>query len=109
MSCRREAPVGRLTILHTFSPNDGNQPTGGVIFDRAGNLYGTTQYGPREWMWRRRVWHRISAGAIVRRLDRKHSYEFQNGSYGENPVGGVTMDPAGNLYGTTPFGQGRTA
>jgi hypothetical protein len=33
------------TILHVFSGPDGGYPVGGVILDRAGNLYGTTQGG----------------------------------------------------------------
>ena len=37
------------TVLHSFcslpSCSDGNNPKAGLIADRAGNLYGTTQYG----------------------------------------------------------------
>ena len=35
------------TLLYSFDPShsDGCQPTGGVVFDKAGNLYGTTQWG----------------------------------------------------------------
>src|SRR5580692_6638684 len=36
------------TVLYIFKGvnyNDGNTPQGGVIFDQAGNLYGTTAYG----------------------------------------------------------------
>ncbi len=34
-------------VLYSFdaSQSDGCQPTGGVVFDKAGNLYGTTQWG----------------------------------------------------------------
>jgi len=35
-----------LTVLYSFtSGSDGGYPLGGVIFDKAGNLYGTTNYG----------------------------------------------------------------
>jgi uncharacterized repeat protein (TIGR03803 family) len=34
-----------LTTLHTFSGTDGGGPTGGVVIDAAGNLYGTTSSG----------------------------------------------------------------
>jgi uncharacterized repeat protein (TIGR03803 family) len=39
------------TILYSFDPTqgDGCWPTGGVIFDSAGNLYGTTQWGGYDW------------------------------------------------------------
>jgi uncharacterized repeat protein (TIGR03803 family) len=35
------------TILHTFTgePGDGQRSFGGLIMDKAGNLYGTTYYG----------------------------------------------------------------
>jgi uncharacterized repeat protein (TIGR03803 family) len=35
------------TLLHSFagSPSDGANPEGGLIVDRAGNLYGTTAGG----------------------------------------------------------------
>jgi uncharacterized repeat protein (TIGR03803 family) len=39
-----------LAILHSFSSNDGNDPYGGVILDKTGNLYGTTAYGPGQWL-----------------------------------------------------------
>lgn len=35
-----------LTVLYSFSSgSDGGYPEGGVILDKAGNLYGTTSYG----------------------------------------------------------------
>ena len=33
------------TILHSFSGPDGNFPTGEVVFDEAGNFYGTASFG----------------------------------------------------------------
>jgi hypothetical protein len=33
------------TVLHTFVGTDGMAPDGGLIFDDAGNLYGTTSGG----------------------------------------------------------------
>jgi uncharacterized repeat protein (TIGR03803 family) len=39
-------PAGHETVLYTFTGGtDGSNPYGGVIFDAAGNLYGTTQSG----------------------------------------------------------------
>ena len=35
-------------VLHSFNGTDGYLPAGGVIFDQAGNLYGTTGYGTAE-------------------------------------------------------------
>lgn len=39
-------PSGNETVLYSFTGGaDGGEPFGGVIFDAAGNLYGTTSYG----------------------------------------------------------------
>ena len=90
--------TGHETVLHTFSclgcpAHDGMSPNGGVIRDSAGNLYGTTSKGG-------------SAGfGTVYKLDPTGRetvlYNFTNGADGANPTAGVTMDSAGNLYGTT--------
>jgi len=34
------------TILHEFQPSQGGMPGAGLVADSAGNLYGTTYYGP---------------------------------------------------------------
>jgi uncharacterized repeat protein (TIGR03803 family) len=36
-------------------------------------------------------------------------YEFQNGTDGSSPLGGLLMDAGGNLYGTTQFGGSASA
>jgi uncharacterized repeat protein (TIGR03803 family) len=36
---------GTLTVLHTFTGSDGENPQGGVIRDTKGNLYGTASAG----------------------------------------------------------------
>ena len=84
-------------ILHVFGQSgDGDEPYAGVIFDRAGNLYGTTASGGA---------HR--QGAVYRLLRSGSSwteqllYSFQGGSDGAYPFAGVILDPAGNIYGNT--------
>ena len=40
-------PAGKETILHSFgsSQQDGQEPMGGLVMDKEGNLYGTTTSG----------------------------------------------------------------
>jgi uncharacterized repeat protein (TIGR03803 family) len=92
-----------FTTLHGFNgPPDGAMPTGGLVMDAAGDLYGTTQYGG-------------AAGyGMVFKLTRSGSswilhplYSFPGGSNdGFLPYSGVTIGPDGNLYGTTQGGRG---
>jgi uncharacterized repeat protein (TIGR03803 family) len=85
-----------FTILYAFSPSQG-APIGPVTMDAAGNLYGTTLQGGS------------NGGGTVFKLTPSGGtwtytelYSF-TGQYG--PYAGVTMDAAGNLYGTT-YGEG---
>jgi uncharacterized repeat protein (TIGR03803 family) len=88
---------GNETVLHTFTGGvDGGNPTGGVILDSSGNLYGTTyQYG-------------ASGAGVVFKLGTSGQltalYSFTGNADGGYPYAGVIRDSAGNLYGTTPLG-----
>lgn len=92
-------------LLHTFEGPDGANPMGGLIFDSAGNLYGTTYGGgvasctffgcgvifeltpDRGGKWKEEV-----------------LYRFTGGSDGGQPVAGLTSDASGELFGTTFVG-----
>ena len=97
-------PVGQETVLHAFTGTDGEGPEAGVIADPAGNLYGTTYLGG-------------AAGVgVVYKLDASGQesllYSFAGRADGANPLGGLALDSAGNLYGTTSLGgsqNGRSA
>jgi uncharacterized repeat protein (TIGR03803 family) len=95
------------TVIYNF-PNqgDGNGPFAGVILDPRGNLYGTTRYGgsynlgvvyeltPAEGGgWNEQVLHDFCSSGPPHCPD--------GGSPG---VGALTMDPSGNIYGTTVGG-----
>jgi len=85
---------GVVTIMHSFSGGpDGDDPIAGLVRDAAGNFYGTTFYGGP------------SAKGVVFRLDAAGRetvlHAFTGGADGANPLSGVVLDPAGNLYGTT--------
>lgn len=87
-------------VLHVFgSGNDGSQPLGRLIFDAAGNLYGTANLGGAD-----------GNGAVFELTHSGQSwnetllYSFAGGTDATNPEAGVTMDALGNLYGTSSFG-----
>jgi len=87
------------SVLYSFSGSDGAHPENGVIFDNAGNLYGTTLdggvggYGT--------VFELTPSGSG---WTEKVLYSFQNGSDGSHPVAGLIFDQSGNLYGATSNG-----
>lgn len=86
------------TTLYTFCSFDncsgGWSPRKGVVADKFGNLYGTTSQG--------------SNGFVIYELS------FDSGTWTETVLhtfdtpyrgfSGLTLDPAGNLYGTAPSG-----
>lgn len=87
-------------VLHTFQGSDGYQPAGTLIFDRHGNLYGTTlQGGPEN-------------GGTVFELsppDGIHGAWTERVIYSppghlNYPEGNLAMDRNGNIYGSTAFG-----
>jgi uncharacterized repeat protein (TIGR03803 family) len=89
---------GNETVLYAFTgKSDGGGPVAPLVMDSAGNLYGTTNY---------------EGGAcvcgVVFKLDPSGKetvlHTFTGGSDGGYPEGGLTMDSAGNLYGTASRG-----
>jgi uncharacterized repeat protein (TIGR03803 family) len=87
------------TVLYDFpKPGNGSYPSSGVVFDKAGNLYGEAAAGgtggcdggcgvvykmtPAHGRWTYTVLHNF------------------NGAEGMLPEGGLVFDPEGNLYGT---------
>ncbi len=87
-------------VLYSFQGNDGQGPTGGtLVFDKAGNLYGTTYVGGA-----------YGIGAVFQLRPSNGTwtettiYSFQNIADGYKPNGGLAIDAQGNLYGTTTQG-----
>jgi uncharacterized repeat protein (TIGR03803 family) len=95
------------TVLYTFcSQNnctDGELPSGGLVQDAAGNLYGTTVRGGS---------HVGTCGydgcGVVFKLDTSGKetvlHSFTGGADGLAPDGGLVMDALGNIYGTAGYG-----
>ncbi len=101
----RSGTGGTESIIYSFTGGgDGYYPASGVVFDQAGNLYGTAvvggDYGCAYY----------SCGTVFK-LTRTGSgwtestaYAFQGASDGGNPWGGVILDQSGYFYGTTAWG-----
>jgi uncharacterized repeat protein (TIGR03803 family) len=93
-------PSGKATVLYSFTvapPYNSPDPSG-VVRDALGDLYGETGNGGSHHLGS--VFELGSSGA------EKTLYNFTGGNDGSHPTGGVTMDSAGNLYGTTELGGG---
>jgi uncharacterized repeat protein (TIGR03803 family) len=98
--CVTRAGAQTATALYSFdrSTADGIYPTSTVVFDAAGNLYGTTAYGGHTPS--RGTIFELSPGADGAWVE-KILHNFGNGNDGWVPQAGLTFDAAGNLYGTT--------
>jgi uncharacterized repeat protein (TIGR03803 family) len=90
--------------LHVFNSNghDGTTPAAGLILDAAGNLYGTTSGGGSKGYGVVFMLTKGTNGKWTETL--LHTFNPANGHDGANPLGSVTFDSAGNLYGTTSSG-----
>ena len=91
------------TVLYNFQggANDGAYPQGNLIFDREGNLYGTTTYGFSSDPAQRGlggVYKLTPEGQIT------WLYVFTGGADGGLPGAGLVFDQEGNLYGTSNGG-----
>jgi uncharacterized repeat protein (TIGR03803 family) len=93
-------------VLYSFAggPNDGANPTAGLVFDSGGNLYGTTEHGGGSYNY----------GTVFKLAPDSHggwsesilySFAGSNGD-GASPNTDLVFDSRGNLYGATSFGGG---
>jgi len=107
-SCGTVLSFGQVSIdsyyqitVHNFldGPSDGRLPQGSLAFDADNNIYGTTGSGGTD-----------SMGTVYMLTPNRNSFgwrevllhAFQGGpSDGANPISGVVLDSAGNVYGTT--------
>jgi uncharacterized repeat protein (TIGR03803 family) len=90
-------------VLYSFSgpASDGAWPQAGLVTDAAGNLYGTTAFGGSSncLIGCGTVFELVnSSGTYTERI--LHSFGAFSGD-GNQPVGDLAIDAAGNLYGAT--------
>jgi uncharacterized repeat protein (TIGR03803 family) len=90
--------TGTFTVLHRFDgTSDGRGPSGPLLLDEQGNLYGTAIYGALDSEGN-------NGNGTVFKYGADGSFTVLHaftGSDGLNPSDGVVSDGAGNLYGTT--------
>jgi len=96
------------SVLHVFVDSaDGVQSNDPLIFDNAGNLYGTTQYGGSEGCTGP---YGTGCGVVFKLAPNNdgtwtysviHSFSATDG---DEPRGGVIFDATGNLYGAAGLG-----
>lgn len=88
-------------VLKHFTGKNGYSPEGGLIFDAAGNLYGTTNWGGLN-----QCGYAGGCGIVFELTPQAdgtwketvlHKFTFREGG---NPAAGLIFDNAGNLYGT---------
>lgn len=90
--------TGKFSVLHTFNGYDGDIPVNALVQDTSGNLYGMTTYGGKY------NCYDIGCGVIFKVTtsgDFTVLYNFTGGTDGDIPIAALTIDPEGNLYGTT--------
>ena len=98
-------------VLYSFQggSSDGATPAGGVVFDQQGNLYGATSGGGSGsctgWFPCGTVFELSPPAQKGGSWTESVIYNFQGYQYGDgSSPGGLVIDQAGNLYGSTGYG-----
>lgn len=96
----------KFSVAHTFNGlygRKGEAPAGGLVFDAAGNLYGTTEGGGSKDCFGAG----FACGIVFKLEPATNSFTVIasfDGKHGALPEMGVILDAQGNLYGTTTQG-----
>lgn len=103
------AAGGTENVLYSFAGgSDGTLPTSNLVADKSGNLYGTTSEGGNSSACG--PFGVQSCGVVFQMTPSSGGwaesviYSFTGKADGGTPYGGLVVDAAGNLYGTTNVG-----
>jgi uncharacterized repeat protein (TIGR03803 family) len=107
----RTGNAWKSQVIYSFkNGTDGAVPTGGLVFDSSGNLYGTTEYGGGFGSCHYQTGP-IHCGTVFKLTHQSDGswtesvlYGFKGKSDGALPLSGVVFDANGDLFGTTPKG-----
>jgi uncharacterized repeat protein (TIGR03803 family) len=100
-------------VIHSFNTTNGENPQSSLIFDAAGNLYGTTSHGGSSSTTGACPTPVFTGCGTVFELERRPGmgwvekvlYNFNfSGAEPYDLIAGLVFDSAGNLYGTTVYG-----
>ena len=100
-------PNGNWTedVLYAFSGFDDGDAPSGVVFDKLGNLFGTTVYGGGAGTCTNggcgTVFELTKVGSVWMKST---LYRFSGGKDGGVPLANLILDSHGNIYGTTSIG-----
>ena len=108
----------RETVIHNFNYNfayninDGAHPSGGLIMDRTGALYGATNLGgittDPGGIGFGTVFKLTPLDATRMNWQETVLYRFTSVRDGQNPMSALTLDASGAIYGTTMYGGAGT-
>ncbi len=101
LAASQSARAETFKVLHAFQggTSDGKSPSGKLILDASGNLYGLTENGGAQDLGYGTVYKVDATSGNEQVL-----YIFTGGADGGYASGGLVEDAAGNLYGTTAAG-----
>jgi uncharacterized repeat protein (TIGR03803 family) len=96
--------TGKETVLYSFiGGSDGGAPSGSVVLDSVGNVYGVTSQGGNA--------AAPGGNGVVYEINTTGQetvlHTFTGGADGALPYGGLILDSAGALYGTASGGGSR--
>jgi uncharacterized repeat protein (TIGR03803 family) len=112
LTANADKTIWTETVLYSFCAKakcaDGDTPYGGVIMDKTGRLYGTTNVGGRNDGGNTGTVFMLTPNADKTKWTETVIHKFcasgECASDGTEPSAGLIMDGAGNLYGMTPEG-----
>ena len=98
-ACISFAGDSSVQVIHRFQGPDGANPYGNLIWDQAGNLYGTTEYMGTSFYGT--VFQLAPPANVDDPWTLTTLHSFKDHGDGARPTDGLLLDKQGNLYGTT--------
>lgn len=99
----------KLSVPYVFNENkagkyaDGYAPNSTPVFDKKGNLYGTTRYDPALGSTVGGTVFKLTPGKKKWAFKLLHTFTGKKGD-GDLPLGPLTVDSSGNVFGTASYG-----